>query len=290
MVPPVTPPAAGTTIDTSAWFTNAPTTWRDAFVEALPEPDRAAGKSFFERAPSLPVLANNYVQAQKRLSSGLPPENVPYLPKDATPEQLAAYRKAVDVPEKSDAYALALDEGLVLSDDDKKFFTPVFATMHAANMPTAVVSSVVNEYLKLDQRMQKDIAVKDDHDKQETMLALSKVWGVDRDRNLGLVQMFLQDLPEDTRKAFEGARMADGTAVFNSPAILQFLLGKQREINPMAMVVPQGGSDGVKAIETEMKALEAEMGSEAWYKDEKKQARYRELVSAQERLQQKAQQ
>lgn len=272
-------------LDTSKWFTEAPATWRDSFVEALPEPDRAAGKSFFERAPSLQVLANNYVQAQKRISAGLPPENVPYLPKDATADQLAAYRKAIDVPEKSDGYALALDQGLVLSDDDKKFFTPVFATMHAANMPTAVVSSVVNEYLKLDQRAQKDIALKDEHQKQETMLALSKVWGVDRDRNLGLVEMFLQDLPAETLKAFSGARMADGTAVFNSPEVMQFFLAKQKEINPMAMVVPQGGSDGVKAMETEIAALEARMGDAAWFKDEKAQARYRELVSAHEQLQ-----
>lgn len=281
--PSPTPPA----IDSSKWFTDAPENWRDSFVSALPEADREAGKNMFGRVSSLSTFATNYVNSQRQISKGLPPEDIAWLPKNPTPEQIAEYRTKMDVPATADKYQFALDQGLVLSDDDKKFFAPVFATMHAANMPNTVASQLVNEYLKLDQAQLAQQKVQDDHDVQECQLALKKTWGVDYARNMGLVEMFLQDLPKEDREVFTGARGADGKALFNNPAVLQFLLGKQREVNPLATVVSAAGSDGVKAMDTEIKALEAEMATDAWYKDTAKQARYRDLVTAREQLQQR---
>lgn len=273
-----TPPAA---ITSEPWFRTAPTTWRDDLVATLPEDTRVKGKSILERVPSIEVFTHNYVNAQQRLSSGLPPDTVAWLPKDHTPEQLTEYRKKVDVPDTSDKYEMALDAGLVLSPNDRKMFSPIFATLHAANVPTPVVSQLVNEYLKLDQQTAADIKLRDEQDTQTCRSALRKVWGVDYERNLGLVEMFLVDLPKEVREAFTGGRLTTGQGIFNSPEVVMFLLSKQREINPLATVVTQTGGDGVKAIDDELAAMRKRMGEDpTWHSDAAANKRYRDLLDA----------
>jgi hypothetical protein len=282
MAAPTPAPASATGVD--AWHTKVPETWRNDLVGMLPAEAQSSGKNVFDRVPSLNVLANNYFEAQQQLRKGLPPDDVPYLPKNATPEQVAEYRRKVDVPETADKYEVALDAGLVLGDNDRAMFAPVFNILHAANVPTSVVSALVNEYMKLDQQAVSQVKLQDDRDAQEATLALKRSWGVDFERNKGLVEMFFVDMPKEAREAFMGARMADGKAVFNNPQVLQFFVGKQREVNPLATVVAAAGGDGAKQLHEEIAALEARMGSAEWYKDEPAQARYRELVTAREQL------
>jgi len=281
--PPATTAApASPTAD--AWFAKVPETWRNDLVGMLPQDAQTTAKNIFDRVPSINVLANNYYEAQLKLRKGLPPEDVPYLPKNATPEQIKEYRSKVDVPDTADKYELSLEQGLVLGEEDRKMFAPVFNILHAAHTPTPVVSALVNEYLKLDQQQVAQVKLQDDRDRQEAQLALKKAWGVDYDRNMGLVEMFFADLPVEVKDAFLGARLGDGKAVFNHPQVLQFFVTKQREVNPLATVVASAGSDGAKQLDIEIAALEAKMGTNEWYQDEKSQARYRELITAREAL------
>ncbi len=291
-VPAVVPPAAPAAFTppvTHKWFEDAPESWRDSFVQSVPEDQRESAKSILARVPSLPVFATNYVEAQRRLSKGLPPEDAVYLPKNATPEQLTEYRKKADVPEKFEDYQFNLDEGLTLGKEDREFWNPVFAVMHAANIPNPVASTMVNEYLKLEQKSRQAEQLRDQHNLGEAELALKKVWGVDYARNLGLVEMFLVDLPADFKDAFRGARLPDGTALLNAPEFWQFFLQKQKELNPMATVTPATGRDGMKSIDDEIKLIESKMGTDEYIKNEPMRARYRELIQVRQDMETRGQ-
>ena len=81
------------------------------------------------------------------------------------------------------------------------------------------------------------------------------------------------------------ARLPDGTALFNNPDVVRGFISMAREINPAGVVVPAGGGDPVKSVNEEIAEIEKIMGTKAYIKDEAKQARYRELIDARDKLQ-----
>ena len=85
-----------------------------------------------------------------------------------------------------------------------------------------------------------------------------------------------------------GARLPTGEMLGNNPDALRWLSGLQREINPVATVVPGTGANAMQAIETEISELKGLMGdrkSEYWKGPtaQKNQARYLELITAQQK-------
>jgi hypothetical protein len=109
-------------------------------------------------------------------------------------------------------------------------------------------------------------------------------WGQDYEMNIGLVQGVLQSLPETVRDSFANARLADGTAVFNSPEMMNFFADAARAINPAATVVPAGNGNPAQAVVSRIAELEAKMGSDTWHKDANSQQELLRLYDARERM------
>lgn len=76
--------------------------WRDCL------PDELKNDGSLQAIKTLPNLAKSYVHAQHKIGG-----DKTFVPgKDATEEEIAAYRKAIGVPESADGYALAAPEQL----------------------------------------------------------------------------------------------------------------------------------------------------------------------------------
>ena len=66
---------------------------------------------------------------------------------DAKPEEIAAYRKAIGVPEKPDEYGHALPEGIKEEQLNKEQLAAWKGKLHAAGIPKAQAETIINEYL-----------------------------------------------------------------------------------------------------------------------------------------------
>lgn len=207
------------------------------------------------------------------------------LPEEATDEQLAEYRAANNIPATAGEYDLTLSDGLVIGENDKPMVDSVLEAMHGTNASNEQVSSVLDAYYKGQAAQIEAVAVKDDTDRSGALEALKEEWGPDYHGNKNALQSLINQIPEDSRDAFANARMPDGTALLNDPGMLMFLADVSRKTNPAATVVPNAANP-VQAIADEKSTIEALMAenSPKYWKDEAMQARYRQLIDAEDGL------
>lgn len=227
-----------------------------------------------------------YRELETKKSKG---ELVSKLSKDATPEQVAQWRKDNDIPESPDKYDLKFDNGLVIGEQDKPLIDEFVTKMHTENASPAQVKAAIASYYEILGKQQQEQAESDAAFKDEALEGLREEWGGDYKKNLNAVNGFLQSLPEDTRLAFETARTQNGALIGNDPAIIKWLAATAYEINPAASIMPSSISNPGAAIGDEIASIEKLVGdrSSAYWKGpeaEKMQARYLELISARDKI------
>jgi len=245
----------------------------DNWRQALAGEDEKA-LSQLERFSTPNDLYDSYRQAQDKISKG----QAKTLPEEPTDEELSAWREANGIPAKADAYDLTLDDGLVIGEDDKPIVNNMLTAMHGANINQDQAKAVMNAYYTMERDQIAAVADKDETDKTEAVQRLRDEWGPDFAGNKNALTSILNMVPEAVRDSFKGGRMADGTAMMNSPEMLMFLADMSRKTNPAATVVPNADNPG-QAIADEIKDIEAKMGTKDY--DDAMQARYRKLQMAQ---------
>jgi hypothetical protein len=240
--------------------------------------DEKLAKSL-DRFASPKDVHTSWKALQQRLSSG---ELVSKLPKDAKPEDIAKWRTENGIPEKPESYEMP--EGIVVGDMDKPGVDKFLASMHAKNAHPDVVKAGLATYYEIKADAIAQIAEADVAHKAEVEDALRAEWGAEYRGNINSINAFLEMAPEGIKDKLLSARMADGRAVANDPAFMAWLGQTAREVNPVGTVVPAGG-DQMGAIETELSAIRTRMRTDraGYNKDEKMQARFRELLDAQEK-------
>lgn len=256
-----------------------PSDWRDQVAKGDDKLSRLAG-----RYASPEAVFEALVSAQNRIRSG---ELKSSLPENPTDEEMAAWRADNGIPEKPTDYDLSFDSGLVISDEDKPLIDAFLETAHSVNMTPAQVKAAIewNE----GQREQEAIRRQemDEQQRQQAQDTLNVEWGNDFRRNINMVSGLLNYIPESVRSGLTSARLPDGTALFNHPDVLRGFAALAGELNPAGVVVPAGGGDPMKGVDEEIGAIEKTMRENrtAYNKDEAMQARYRELITAREKLQ-----
>lgn len=230
-----------------------------------------------ERMASPKDVYNAWKALQTRLSSG---ELKAALPKDAKPEDIAKWRAENGIPEKHTDYKMP--EGMAIGEADKPMIDLFLQDMHGKNASPEVVQAAVQSYYKIQEANAARLAEADVAHKAEMEDTLRAEWGGEYRGNVNAIKGLL-DSRGVTDKMLS-ARMGDGRAVANDPEVLSFLAWAAREINPVATVVPAGG-DQMGAITDEIASIEKLMREDrnAYNKDEKKQARLRELYTARDR-------
>jgi hypothetical protein len=247
--------------------------WRDAFAG-----DDDKFKTTLERYNTPEDLGKAFREQRSTISSGnlrpTPDEN-------ATPEDLAAFRTANGIPAESSGYLDNLPEGLVIGEDDKEIFADFAGAMHEMNVEPVVMHKVIDWYNGFAEDQQDAMAELDNGHHQETEDSLRTEWGSDYRANINLVGALIEGtFSEENASAILNARDGDGRAIMNNPGILQGLAQISRQLNPVNQLAPATGRTPDQTLDDEIADIEKLMRDDRdkYNKDEKVQARYRELL------------
>lgn len=202
--------------------------------------------------------AKALAEAQKKISEGIKKP----LAKDATAEQVTAWRKENGIPEEYTGYDLNI-EGVAIGEQDKPLIDTFLSRMHSKNATPELVKEAVAAYYEVQQQILDDTAVKDDTAQKQSEDVLRQEWGVEYRPNLHLASNLLAGAPEGLSGNLMTARMPDGSIVGNNPDVLRWLSSLARAINPIATITPTGNAT-VGDLNKEKSEIEGRMGTPAY--------------------------
>jgi hypothetical protein len=247
--------------------------------------DEKAQKAF-ERFSTISDVGKSFLEAQAKIRSG---ELAKPLPKDATPEQIAEWRQGNGIPEKPEDYFKGLPNGLVIGADDKPMFDAVAGKLHELNAKPEVIHALADWYYGMQDEQVEAQKVADAEGKNKLTGALKTAWGNDFAANSNVYASYIAAAPKDVQEVLTQARGPDGNFLLYNPAVVSWLTAQAREINPAGHLVPNTGAGDVQSIETEIKSIETLMRTDrkAYNADSAKQERYRQLLEARMKLQER---
>jgi hypothetical protein len=233
-----------------------------------------------ERYASPEAAMQALIAAQNRISAG---ELMPALGKDASAEEIAAWREAHGIPPSPDKYDLGKDTDGMDKDALKQMLEVAHKTNQTPEQVKASIAAVKAMAIQsAESRHEADLAVQ-----KESEDVLRTEWGTEFRRNINLIHGMLDGTttPELKDKLL-GGRLSDGTPIGSSPEALKFLVGLALIHNPTGVVVPGSEANPMKGVESEIEKIEKTMreNRNAYNKNEPMQARYRELLEAREKL------
>lgn len=274
--------------------------WNDGWRERLANGD-AKELTRLQRFAQPEDIFRSFRELERRMSAG---ELRTMLPANARPEEVTQWRKENGVPEKPDDYlsAIKFDDGLVIGDEDKAQIGEFLKAAHGAHYTPSQVKGALEWYLT--SREATEAAQQDNDTKvaRTTQDALRAAWpGAEYRANMNAVHGFLDQAPPvvfpdgskvPLKDLILGARLPNGVAIGSSPEALQWFAHVAREINPAATVVPGAGANQMQSIDDEIASLKSIMGNkqgEYWKgpKADQHQARYRQLVEAKQKMQER---
>jgi len=266
----------------------------DAPVETAVAPDwrtRLAGddKDALKRLARFPdeaALYKSYRALEQRLSSG---ELKKPLADNASPEDVAAWRRDHGLPESQEGYldALQLPDGVVLGEADRPVVREFAAAALDGHVAPEQFNRMVAKYYEIQdaQRIAREDA--DAAFKQTAESELRAEWqGAAFRQNLNAIQNLMAGWPEGLAVRVLAGRSPDGRKLGDDPAFVRQLASLARELNPPASLVPGGASDPSKGLNDRLSEIKGWMsaarGTPAhgrYWNDEKVQAEYRDLIT-----------
>jgi hypothetical protein len=256
---------------TSKW----PSDWR----EQLAAGDDKRLKQL-QRYSDYAAFANKAFSLEAKLSSG---EYRRPLPKDATPEQVAEWRKENGLPEKAEDFKIDLPNGVVLGEADKETVAELQKFGYEKNMTPAQLSELTAwYYARQDQLTQaRDLADATYH--EEAKDALMSEWGLkDYRQNLAAMASIRDQMPQGLADRILAGRTADGKLIGDDPTFLKWFASVARELNPSATVV---GLDAGRTVDGELEQIRKLRREDPnkYDADKAMQARELELLTAQQK-------
>lgn len=224
-------------------------------------------------------------QLQERISKG---ELRSPLAKDATADQVKAWRAENGIPEEPGKYDLG---DIKVDPKDKPIIDSFLATAHARNMTADQAKDAVGWYYA---EVERATQARADADRVAVKAAedqLREAWGNTEYRaNLASVNNMLASAPADVKDNLMYGRLADGTPILAHAPTVQYLLGLALEINPASTLDLPGSGSRMDSIDSELATIEKRMRDDrgGYNKDEKMQQRYRDLLGAKDKLNAKA--
>ena len=188
-------------------------TWRDTIAE--PELRRVA-----EKFTSPRDVVKSYAALQSRLGRSVVKPGP-----DASPEEQAAYRRQLGVPESPEGYHLSLPEGLPESlrpDAAGEALQQDFAAaMHEAGASNAVVQKALDWYYgTLGQTVEQQERSSVER-RAEAEASLRHTWGSDHERNLTFAQRAVRDFGDDDFVTLLENQQIDGVMLGDHPAFVR---------------------------------------------------------------------
>lgn len=275
--------AADTTVATTT--TAKPQSWPDDWRQKLAGDDAKVLKRL-ERFTDPSGLLKSYQALETKLSSG---EMKSTLGENPTPEEVTQYRKDNGIPDKAEGYLDKLPDGVVIGEADKPLATMFVQQMHEQNADPKIVHAALQSFYKVQEKAQSDLAEQDATRATETEESLRVELGGNYRRELNMLTNYLSTLDPDLSEALQGARLANGNAMFGDMKAIKWVMDIVRQINPASTVVPNAGAEAGKSIDAEIAQWQAKMGdynSDYWKgaNAEANQKRYRDLLTVKEQM------
>jgi len=274
--PPAAPPASP---PVGKWSD----TWRQEIAG-----DNADALKTLERFATPADMWQSYNALRQKMSSGELKPFTPF-PEKGTDQEKNAWRQANGIPESPDKYELKLKDGLVIGEADKPIIDNFLKSVHAKNMAPEHASAAVQWYFDEIAAQERAAAEKEAEDKKTTEATLLQRWGGEYRQNLNNIDGLL----DANLGADSPLKAGIKKSLETNPELAVFFESVARQVNPMTTLTGAGNTPA--AIDTEIARIKGYMDaprgtpeSDKYWKDEALQARYRELLAAQERLKARA--
>lgn len=200
----------------------------------------------------------SYRDTENKLRAGA---KLPTLPDDATPEEIAAHRKALGIPEKSDGYGLAFPQEMKPTEADTAALGAFADHMHAAGVPPAFVKPAFDFYM---QTMRDGDAAKVAAAEEATLQSLgelrSEYKGREFGRNMKLADEYLMRYCGDDSTLLDTVnqvldmRLPNGVKVMHSP-YMKVLFKAARDTADDEALLGGDVANGGKSIKEEYDGL-----------------------------------
>lgn len=210
------------------------------------------------------TLYGMYRELEAKLSEG----GLVKIPgKDAKPEEIAAFQKAMGWTEKPEDMIgqIKLDNGMVIGEADKPMLTNFLTAVHGATSAQDFASKATAWYYNSQEEAAAALDEADDTFRREAERALKDELGPAFKRRINSISTLFATAPggadaknpNSVMARLLGGRTADGKIIGNDPEISKLLMTWSHEINPVASVVEDGASGTSRSIDTELAELKA---------------------------------
>jgi hypothetical protein len=228
------------------------TKWR----EAITDPE---ARKFAETSTDLNAFVKRTMDLRTKLSTAIVKPG-----KDAKPEEVAAYRKAMDIPETIEGYDFArpehVDEETFGSEGMKATLKGVAGVLHEAGVSKTQAQAIWGWYNQMEaQAVQAQIAA----DKQfatQTDAALKQKWGGDYDKNREFAKRGFEKLATDAGLDVEGLKKIetkDGRFLLDRPEFSELFakIGREMGEGQIGSVLSDGEA---KSIQDQIDKLQSD--------------------------------
>ena len=163
-------------------YVNPDGTFAEGWANNLPE-DSAAYKDTLSKYKSVPDMAKALANANALIGKklGVPNEK-------SSPEEVAAFRRSLGVPDTIDEYKFAPDalpEGMTWDDNNVKNYAEI---AHKHNIPPSAMKALVTEHAKMEHFKMQCMQAQIEKQHVEAVNTLKKEWGGEFEKNIGLAK------------------------------------------------------------------------------------------------------
>lgn len=231
---------------------NAPTADWETFKKSMAGDDPKA-LEFLNRFADPQQAFKAWQSAQTKLTEGgkikIPDAN-------STPEEVAAYNKAIGLPEKVEDYKITAKapDGYEVTDYDKSALSNITTKVHEALAKGAKPNDIVNFAHNLYYEMSADAATKSEETAAdlalETERQMRELWGdAEYDNKIALgiagAQKFFPTQDQAEFEKFMGLKLETGHALFDHPIVQRMFaqIGLQHVEDPFFLAAAKGKTD-----------------------------------------------
>jgi hypothetical protein len=240
--------------------------WREEMAEHVAAGDKKAYArelKRLERITDPKAVWGMYRELESKFTSG----GLIKVPgKDAKPEEIAEFHKALGVPEKPEDYFkdVKLENGAVIGEADKPLVDGFAAAVHKSGATPQFVNAALNWYYANQEEQAAAMDEADDEFRRESERALKDEFGASFKRKTNAIAVLFASAPGGTDVKNEGSlyarlmggRTADGKIIGNDPDMVRLLVNLASEVSPTATVVEDGmGVKGAQARLAEIQKL-----------------------------------
>jgi hypothetical protein len=265
----------------------APADWPEDWAQKLAGADPKE-LARVQRMASPAAVWKAYRELEAKLSSGQYKQG---LKPDATPEEVATWRKENGLPESPEGYKPALPNGMIPGEVDAPLIGGFQKLAHEQGLtPDQFNKTLAWYYNEVDadaaQRVENDKAFRATAEDQ-----LRAEWGPQYRAEVKGIANFLEaSAPAGLSDVLFNSRTADGKLLGDHPEVLRWLSGMVRTVNPLATLVPAGSADPLKAGEARIAEIEGVMKADQrkYWNDPALQEEYGKLLQARNAMQGRA--